>query len=242
MTCAIVDLRQYTLFPHTRDRFIELFDAQFVETQEAEGIRVIGQFRDLGDPNRFVWMRGYADMPSRRRGLEAFYLHGAAWKEHAAAARAAMIDTDDVLMLRPVDAAGAFELPPPAQRPALASPLPTSLVIVTIHHVAREQAAAFTRFYREQALPELLAAGGRLRALLETDPSPNNFPRLPVREGENVLVSVMAFDDPAHHDRHMETLGRSSRWCDEVYPALTRQLQMPPQQLRLAPTSRSQLR
>jgi hypothetical protein len=30
----------------------------FVETQEATGMRVIGQFRDLGDPNRFVWLRG----------------------------------------------------------------------------------------------------------------------------------------------------------------------------------------
>jgi NIPSNAP len=61
----IVDLRQYTLHPGTRDDFIRLFDGQFVETQEVCGMRLIGQFRDLGDPNRFVWMRGFADMPSR---------------------------------------------------------------------------------------------------------------------------------------------------------------------------------
>src|SRR5439155_10483603 len=49
-TCSpIVDLRQYTLYPGTRDGFVELFDREFVETQEASGMRVIGQFRDLGD-------------------------------------------------------------------------------------------------------------------------------------------------------------------------------------------------
>ena len=38
----IVDLRQYTLYPGTRDGFVELFDREFVETQEAVGMRVIG--------------------------------------------------------------------------------------------------------------------------------------------------------------------------------------------------------
>ena len=63
----IVDLRQYTLFPGTRDAFVQLFDREFVETQEEVGMRIIGQFRDLGDPNRFVWLRGFADMTARHQ-------------------------------------------------------------------------------------------------------------------------------------------------------------------------------
>lgn len=242
LASPIVDLRQYTLFPGMRDRFVALFDTQFVETQEEAGIRLIGQFRDLGDPNRFVWLRGYADMPSRERALKDFYLEGQAWKDHAPAARSMMIDTDDVLMLKPLDADGAFRLEPPARRPALASPAPQSLVLASIHHVANEAAAQFAAFYRQQALPHLLAAGGRLLGLFATEHSPNNFPRHPVREGENVLVSFMGFDDLAHYHRHMEALGGNNPWRNEIYPALTRQLQMPPQLLRLAPTSRSQLR
>src|SRR6266700_2591120 len=62
--CPIVELRQYTLHPGKRDAFIDLFDRQFIETQEAVGVRVIGQFRDVDDPNRFVWLRGFRDMPS----------------------------------------------------------------------------------------------------------------------------------------------------------------------------------
>jgi len=55
--CPIMELRQYTLHPGKRDILIDLFDQEFVETQEAVGIKVVGQFRDLDHPNRFVWLR-----------------------------------------------------------------------------------------------------------------------------------------------------------------------------------------
>jgi hypothetical protein len=54
----IVELRQYTLHPRLRDAFISLFERAFIEPQEELGITVIGQFRDLEDPNRFIWLRG----------------------------------------------------------------------------------------------------------------------------------------------------------------------------------------
>ena len=52
---------------------IELFDREFVESQEALGMKVIGQFRDLDSSNRFVWLRGIRDMPSRAQALKDFY-------------------------------------------------------------------------------------------------------------------------------------------------------------------------
>ena len=79
----VVELRQYTLHPGRRDDLIELFDREFVETQEACGMVVIGQFRDLDDPDRFVWLRGFADMESRREALTAFY-GGPVWKANSA--------------------------------------------------------------------------------------------------------------------------------------------------------------
>jgi hypothetical protein len=45
--CAVVELRQYTLKPGRRDDLIELFDREFIESQEAEGAHLLGQFRDL---------------------------------------------------------------------------------------------------------------------------------------------------------------------------------------------------
>jgi hypothetical protein len=47
LCCPIVELRQYTLHQGQREVLIELFDREFVESQEALGMDVIGQFRDL---------------------------------------------------------------------------------------------------------------------------------------------------------------------------------------------------
>jgi len=59
----VVELRQYTLRPGQRDVLIDLFDREFVESQEADGMAIVGQFRDLDDPDRFTWIRGFASMP-----------------------------------------------------------------------------------------------------------------------------------------------------------------------------------
>jgi quinol monooxygenase YgiN len=98
---AVVELRQYTLHPGARDTLVELFDREFVTGQEEAGIRVLGQFRDLDDPDRFVWLRGFPSMAARKEALERFY-GGPVWKAHREAANATMVDVSDVLLLRPV--------------------------------------------------------------------------------------------------------------------------------------------
>jgi NIPSNAP len=110
----IVELRRYALKPDARDTLIELFDREFVETQEDVGMQLLGQFRDLDDPDSFVWMRGFRDMPSRKRALEAFY-GGPVWKEHSGAANATMLDVSNVLLLRPLSELelDATSRPPP---------------------------------------------------------------------------------------------------------------------------------
>jgi hypothetical protein len=242
MASPIIDLRQYTLYPGTRDRFVELFDGEFVETQEATGMRVIGQFRDLGDPNRFVWMRGFADMPTRERGLTAFYLESKAWKTHAEVARAQMIDSSDALLLRPAHARSGFLLEPSARRPALDSTLPQGVVVATLYSLDAPPDREVLDFFDGTVIPELEAAGASMLGLLVTEHSPNNFPRLPLRERENVLVSFSGFRDLAAYHQHMTALGRNPKWRGEVYPTLVQKIQGRPQILRLAPTSRSQLR
>jgi hypothetical protein len=69
--CPIVELRQYRLNPEQRDVLIDLFDREFVESPEALGMKIIGQFRDLDNPNRFAWLRGFWDMPSRAQARRA---------------------------------------------------------------------------------------------------------------------------------------------------------------------------
>jgi hypothetical protein len=53
----VLELRQYTLLPGRRDELIELFEREFVESQEALGMQIVGTFRDLDDAGRFIWLR-----------------------------------------------------------------------------------------------------------------------------------------------------------------------------------------
>lgn len=221
----VVELRQYTLHPKKRDALIELFDREFVETQEAEGMSVMGQFRDLGDPDRFVWLRGFADMASRERGLQGFY-GGPVWAAHRDAANATMIDSDDVLLLRPAWN-GAGLVHDPARR---ASSVPPGLVDVTVFSLNDAASPALLDFCRERITPVLRQAGALTQGWYVTEPSPNNFPRLPVREGENVLVGVSVFKDQDQ---------AAKNWQRDLAPALSQWLKKQPHSLKLAPTARS---
>src|SRR6185369_16854167 len=126
--CPIVELRQYTLKSGRRDELIDLFEQNFVECQESVGASLIGQFRDLDNPDRFVWLRGFPDMVARAATLNAFYT-GPIWKAHSRAANDTMIDTDNVLLLHPVTARSSFVLAD--ARPPFAKGNGSGLVVAT---------------------------------------------------------------------------------------------------------------
>ncbi|WP_018349827.1 NIPSNAP family protein [Longispora albida] len=100
MTDHVLELRQYTLHPGQRDVLIDLFERLFVAGQEEAGMGIPGHFRDWDDPDRFVWLRTFPDMESRKDMLHAFY-YGPVWQAHRNEANATMIDSDNVLLLEP---------------------------------------------------------------------------------------------------------------------------------------------
>jgi quinol monooxygenase YgiN len=228
----IVELRQYTLHPQKRDALIDLFDREFVETQEEEGMSVMGQFRDLGNPDRFVWLRGFADMASRARALQGFY-GGPVWAAHRDLANATMIDSDDVLLLRPAwDDAGLMH--DPARRDnGGANTVPPGLVDVSVFSLNEAASPALLDFCRERMTPVLKKEGALAQGWYVTEHSPNNFPRLPVREGEHVLVGVAVFKDRVAYETAV------TRWQRDVAPALAQWLAGQPHSMTLAPTARS---
>jgi quinol monooxygenase YgiN len=237
--CPIVELRQYTLHPGKRDVLIDLFDREFVESQEAVGMRLIGQFRDLDDPNRFVWLRGFRDMRTRDEGLRAFY-GGPVWKAHREAANATMVDSSNVLLLRPARPASGFALGEGDRPGQSAVEVPEALVIAAICYLDAPAAADFIDFFERSLCPALADAGAPILAYFVTDSSENTFPALPVREGENAFAWFSRFRDRAAYERYLEALAVSQAW-GELWQALTRRLIGPPEILKLHPTARSRL-
>jgi quinol monooxygenase YgiN len=238
--CPIVELRQYTLHLGKRDVLIDLFDREFVESQEALGMKVIGQFRDLDNPNRFVWLRGFRDMPSRAQALKDFY-GGPVWKSHREAANATMIDSGNVLLLHPANPTSGFSLESKTRPPAGSNEARSVLIVATIYYFNAPVEAAFVQFFETTLKPAVTGSAATVLAYFVTEHSENTFPALPVREDENVFVWFARFNDAAAYERHIAALTQYPHWRDQISKELARRLKREPEILKLSPTTRSLL-
>jgi hypothetical protein len=188
--CPVVELRRYALHVSRLRDLLAVFERHLIEPQEEAGMTVGATFADEDDPDSFTWLRGFTDHGARVRALEAFY-GGPVWARHCDAANATMIDSDDVLLLRPTQ---------PPHRPAAAVPRGEAdadprreRVLVATHEVA-DDADALEHWFATAAIPALEDVLGARVAAWRTDPTPNGFPRLPVRD-ERALAWMAVFPD-----------------------------------------------
>jgi hypothetical protein len=228
--CAVLELRQYTLKPGQRDALIALFDRYFVESQEAAGMTIVGQFRDRRRPDRFVWIRGFPDMKSRHAALEQFY-GGPVWAEHKAAANTTMLDVSDVCLLKPASPDTAFRLDI-SGRPAVGDERKAAPVLAGIHRLRRPADASIVSRFEERVVPELLRDGVHVESIFVTESAPNTFSRLPVREGEHLLVWFGTLKGGG---------ALAAQRLPEASAPLNSEADGPPELLELDPTARSLL-
>jgi hypothetical protein len=224
----IVELRQYTLHPGKRDVLIHLFDREFIESQEAAGIQVIGQFRDIDNSDRFVWMRGFPDMLRRAESLAAFYT-GEVWKAHREVANDTMIDSDNVLLLRSAYSGSEFTFGAHGIFPEA-----RGLAVAIIFYLNSFPDGTLIRDLEQQLETVAIQSHAARLALLISEQSGNTFPQLPVREGENVFVHFLHFRDVD------SAYAQSQRWRERIaeeFPNFDRK----PEVLRLLPTDRSRV-
>lgn len=236
---SIVELRRYTLHPGRRDDLIDLFDTHFLESQEACGMTVIGQFRDPDDPDAFVWLRGFEDMATRYGALTAFY-DGPVWSAHRDRANGTMIDSDNVLLLHPAESSSGFALP--AARPASPTEAASPAVFqVVTYQLKRPADQGFRSYYSTSVAPLLQGRGDNPVAVFTSEHGENTFTRLPVRQNENVLAVFSRFDDESAHKTHRAALENDAAWLSEQ-TRLAAYLTGKPLMTRLLPTARSRLR
>jgi hypothetical protein len=234
--CNVIELRQYSLHPGRREAFIELFDGTFADPLDATGMTVIGQFRDLDRPDRFVWLRGFQDMPSRARELAAFY-DGDLWHAHRNEANASIDDSDNVLLLEPALPSLGFKAIPPRSAPSNAAA--PGLVVVTLYYTQAEGLNTFTASFDRSLRHRAEIAGARTLAAYVSSSQENNFPRLPIRVGEHVFVWVAQFASPAAYADYQLKLAADKQSNQTHWREL---LTRDPEVLRLSPTPGSRLR
>lgn len=230
---TIVEIRQYTLHPQQRDVLMDLFEKEFILPQESAGAVVLGQFVDLDDPDRFVWLRGFESMQSRERALTAFY-GGTAWKAHRAAANATMLDSDNVLLLRMLDG----NLAPAAQ----GGPSRGGVFTVFIHYIPPALMQLFQAFFETHLRKRLESWGVNVIATLQTELGANTFPQLPVRTGEDVFVWLSRQADNSEQEQLLARFRAMSGWREGAAEPLLPAFMRKPEVLRLNPSGHSKLR
>jgi hypothetical protein len=94
---VIVEIRSYRIAPGRRAEFLEFFKTRSIPALQSHGMKVVGPFVDLENPNKFVWLRCFPSLEERDRMKDAFY-EGDLWKNELEAIAMPMLESYDVIL------------------------------------------------------------------------------------------------------------------------------------------------
>lgn len=204
----VIELRRYTLVAGASRRFSRYFETWFPEAFQQLGAIALGHFFERGAGERFTWLRAYPDMAARAAVNTAFY-DGPVWKEHKAALNQWIIDSDDVLLLRPLHAGSGIPALP-AVDPVTEPDGAHGMALVQLFPV-REGALDACAALAEPWFACYQGRGVAEAGILATLDQPNNFPRHPIRTDGTWLVWLGILRDQAALDALQPVFDASAR-------------------------------
>lgn len=231
---SVIELRRYTLVEGAAKRFSRSFETWFPEAFQQLGALVLGHFFERGAVERFTWLRGYPDMAARAAVNTAFY-DGPVWREHKATLNQWILDSDDVLLLRPLNegsAIPAIASVDPVAEPDGAGGIAVLQILPVLEGQLIECAQAADPWFASYQGRGVAEAG-----ILATLDEANNFPRHPIRTDGTYLVWMGVLRD-------QQALDQLQPAFDAGAAAMLRSglLTGPPELLVLDPGQRSRLR
>jgi len=94
----IIEMRTYKLKPGKRAEFLEVFRTRTVPAHDEIGMKILGPFLSIEDPDSFFFMRGFPDVASREPMKAKFY-EGELWKRELEGLLMPMIEKYDVVLV-----------------------------------------------------------------------------------------------------------------------------------------------
>ena len=94
----IIEMRTYKLKPGTRAEFLQIFRAKSMPAHAAIGMKILGPFLSIEDPDMFFFMRGFPDLPSREPMKAQFY-EGELWKSELESVLMPMLEKYEVVLV-----------------------------------------------------------------------------------------------------------------------------------------------
>lgn len=231
----IIEFRRYIIKEGEREHFAEYFESYFPEAFQQMGAIAFGQFFERKNSVRFTWIRGFKNTDGRAIINAGFY-YGPLWKEHRSTMNSLLVDSDDVLLLHPLDPERGIPVFPSVD-PIKEGNGARGVVVAQIFGVKPNNVEAFAQ-QAEATFASYRAAGVREAGVLVTLDAPNNFPQLPVRTDGPYLVWLGIVKDNNTFEAQVSPLAERSMQALSA----TGLLRATPELVILDPTRRSRLR
>ena len=94
----IIEMRTYKTKPGLRAQFLEIFRSKSIPAHAEIGMKILGPFLSVEDPDTFFFMRGFPDLASREPMKARFY-EGELWKRELENILLPMLDRYEVVLV-----------------------------------------------------------------------------------------------------------------------------------------------
>jgi hypothetical protein len=94
----IVEMRTYKTKPGKRSEFLAIFRSRSIPAHAEIGMRILGPFLSVEDPDTFFFMRGFPDIASREPMKAQFY-EGKLWKDELEKVLMPMLEKYEVVVV-----------------------------------------------------------------------------------------------------------------------------------------------
>ena len=94
----VIEMRTYKTRPGKRAEFIDLFRSKSIPAHVEIGMKILGPFLSIEDPDTFFFMRGFPDLESREPMKAKFY-EGELWKGELESILMPMLDKYEVVLV-----------------------------------------------------------------------------------------------------------------------------------------------
>lgn len=98
----IIEMRTYKTKPGQRSQFLEIFRNKSVPAHDEIGMKILGPFLSVEDPDIFFFMRGFPDLASREPMKAKFY-EGELWKTELENVLMPMLEKYEVVLVEDPD-------------------------------------------------------------------------------------------------------------------------------------------
>ncbi len=94
----IIEMRTYKTKPGKRPEFLAIFQTKSIPAHDKIGMKILGPFLSLEDPDTFFFMRGFPDIASKEP-MKAMFYEGKLWKEELENKLMPMLEKYDVVLV-----------------------------------------------------------------------------------------------------------------------------------------------